>query len=311
MKIGGSPAFSYTRKLSSNQLISSLTKGEAPPKVGAIHGGEDLSPIQGIDFSPQAQTQKTPQSRSISDLTSVQVFERPLDLFLRKNNETQQSEQTSTNPPESNLSENQSIQESSSQESNEQGPSSNQNSELSKEEEKQIQELKSRDAEVVQHENAHKAAAGPYASGGPVYDYQSGPDGQRYRVGGHVNVDTSKEATPEATIQKAQVLQRAANAPAEPSGQDRSVASSAAKMEAEARKEISQKDNSSDSDTDSQDTKVQSSTVDSKNSEANSNKKLEKPSQLFNRAIKAYANTSSIASNTTLQNLNSGLRLSA
>ena len=111
--------------------------------------------------------------------------------------------------------------------------------ELTGEEKKQVDELKSRDREVRQHEQAHMAAAGSYANGGPSYEYTQGPDGKRYATGGEVSIDTSKEGEPEATIRKAQQIYRAALAPAEPSSQDRSVASKAKQMESEARAEMS------------------------------------------------------------------------
>jgi len=110
--------------------------------------------------------------------------------------------------------------------------------ELSEEEQREVTRLKSRDAEVVAHENAHLAAAGPYARGGAQYSYTTGPDGRRYRTGGSVNIDMSEEPKPEATIQKAQVIYRAALAPAQPSNQDRSVAQAAKQMENRAREEL-------------------------------------------------------------------------
>lgn len=113
-----------------------------------------------------------------------------------------------------------------------------QGKELSKEEEKEVQELRKRDREVRQHEQAHVAAASGYALGGPKYEFQNGPDGKRYAVGGHVNLDTSEEKTPEATLRKASALQKAATAASEPSSQDRAVASQASQMAAQARKEI-------------------------------------------------------------------------
>jgi len=51
-------------------------------------------------------------------------------------------------------------------------------------EEATLRELKARDAEVRAHELKHLASAGQYASGGIVYDYQTGPDGRLYAVGG-------------------------------------------------------------------------------------------------------------------------------
>ena len=110
---------------------------------------------------------------------------------------------------------------------------------LTEEEQKQVDELKARDAEVKAHEQAHIAAGGSYVRGGASYDYQTGPDGKKYAVGGEVSIDTSPvEGDPQATINKAQVILKAALAPAEPSRQDKSVASQARQMMASARKEL-------------------------------------------------------------------------
>ncbi|MBN2802273.1 MAG: hypothetical protein JXR91_04175, partial [Deltaproteobacteria bacterium] len=105
----------------------------------------------------------------------------------------------------------------------------------SKDEQKEIESLKKRDLEVKAHEQAHLAAAGGFTSGGAQFEYQTGPDGKKYAVGGHVNISTSEEKTPEATIAKMRVVQRAALAPANPSGQDRQVAAAAAQKMAEAQ----------------------------------------------------------------------------
>ncbi|MEN0021333.1 MAG: putative metalloprotease CJM1_0395 family protein [Planctomycetota bacterium] len=105
-------------------------------------------------------------------------------------------------------------------------------------EQKELQELKARDAEVRAHEQAHVAAAGALYRGGPNYTYQTGPDGNKYAVGGSVQIDTSEGRTPEETIAKAQQIRAAAMAPAEPSSQDRQIAAQAARMEADARAEM-------------------------------------------------------------------------
>lgn len=117
--------------------------------------------------------------------------------------------------------------------------SANPEDRLTEEQLKQLDELKQRDQEVRMHEAAHLAAAGQHAKGGPTFDYQQGPDGKRYAVGGEVSIDTSKIPNdPEATIQKARQIRAAAMAPAEPSSQDRQVAAQAVQMEAQARAEI-------------------------------------------------------------------------
>lgn len=113
--------------------------------------------------------------------------------------------------------------------------------ELTLEEHKQVEELKKRDQEVRLHEQAHLAAAGAHARGGPSFTYQKGPDGKMYAVGGEVPIDLSPVANdPQATIQKAAAIQRAALAPAEPSGPDRQVAAKAAALATKARQELTQ-----------------------------------------------------------------------
>ncbi|RMF77562.1 MAG: hypothetical protein D6744_11220 [Planctomycetota bacterium] len=111
--------------------------------------------------------------------------------------------------------------------------------ELSEQEQAKVRELKQRDAEVRRHEAAHQAAAGPYAAGGPSFEYERGPDGHNYAVGGEVQIDTSPiEGDPEATIRKMQQVRAAALAPAEPSAQDRKVAAQAAAAAQQAQAEL-------------------------------------------------------------------------
>ncbi|HFE37222.1 MAG TPA: hypothetical protein ENK06_02225 [Gammaproteobacteria bacterium] len=108
-------------------------------------------------------------------------------------------------------------------------------------ERKQVADLKKRDAEVRAHEAAHLSAAGKHATGGASFEYKRGPDGKSYAVGGEVGIDTSPVANnPQATLSKAQQIQAAALAPANPSSQDRQVAAQATMMAAEARAEIIQ-----------------------------------------------------------------------
>jgi hypothetical protein len=109
---------------------------------------------------------------------------------------------------------------------------------LSQEQVAQVRQLAARDAEVRQHEQAHLAASGGLAKGGASYSMQKGPDGKQYAVGGEVSIDVSPGKSPEETIRKARIIQAAALAPADPSGQDRSVAAAAQAMELQAQSEI-------------------------------------------------------------------------
>jgi hypothetical protein len=102
----------------------------------------------------------------------------------------------------------------------------------------EIARLQTTDRAVRAHEAAHVAAGGSYVQGAASFSYQSGPDGKRYAVGGEVSIDVSAERTPEATIQKMEIVRAAALAPADPSATDRAVAASATQAAAAARAEM-------------------------------------------------------------------------
>ena len=106
------------------------------------------------------------------------------------------------------------------------------------EEQAAVQKLARRDREVRAHEQAHASVGGSHA-GHPNYQFTSGPNGVRYASGGHVSIDISPvKGDPQATVEKMQQVQRAALAPANPSAQDRAVASKATAQAAEARAEL-------------------------------------------------------------------------
>jgi len=112
---------------------------------------------------------------------------------------------------------------------------------ITADQQREIAELKARDAEVRAHEAAHLAAAGGYARGGASFTYQRGPDGVLYAVGGEVQIDVAPVSQdPEANLRKAEIIKRAALAPANPSDQDRRVAAGAARMALEAQMELAQ-----------------------------------------------------------------------
>lgn len=152
---------------------------------------------------------------------------------------------------------------------------------LTEEEQKQVEELKARDREVKTHEQAHIAAGGSYVRGGASYDYQTGPDGKKYAVGGNVSIDTSAvEGDPQATINKAQIIIKAALAPAEPSSQDKAVANQARQMMSNARKELMQENKSNNS-------------VDDKSAQTDKTNKSDKSSSADNSTNKAENSSTS------------------
>ncbi|MDE7217854.1 MAG: hypothetical protein K2N20_07180, partial [Helicobacter sp.] len=112
--------------------------------------------------------------------------------------------------------------------------------ELSDEEKRVVNELASIDTKVHEHENAHLAAAGGLAQGGADYTYTEGPDGKLYATAGEVSIDTSSTGDAQKDVQKAQQIQAAAMAPADPSPQDYRVAADAAMMQMEAQMKVSE-----------------------------------------------------------------------
>jgi len=110
--------------------------------------------------------------------------------------------------------------------------------ELSFEQQREVDKLQNADLEIKAHERAHMAAGAGLVRGGASYQYQRGPDGKQYAVSGEVKIDVSREKDPKDTIIKMQQVRRAALAPSQPSAQDRSIAARASQIEAEARIEM-------------------------------------------------------------------------
>ncbi|MCJ8339265.1 MAG: hypothetical protein MJK10_12415 [Pseudomonadales bacterium] len=103
---------------------------------------------------------------------------------------------------------------------------------------KVIQQLAARDRDVRAHEQAHASIGGPHA-GSPSYSYTNGPDGRLYATAGQVSIDTSPvENDPRATLEKAQVIIRAALSVSDPSPADRQVAAEAKNIALKALSEL-------------------------------------------------------------------------
>jgi len=108
--------------------------------------------------------------------------------------------------------------------------------ELSEDEERLVSDLQSRDTEVRAHESAHQT--GGASTGAASFTYQQGPDGKMYAIGGEVSISFQAGSTPQETIANAQAVIASALAPADPSGQDMAVASSAMVMMMKAQQQL-------------------------------------------------------------------------
>ncbi|MCP5047184.1 MAG: hypothetical protein GY940_08430 [bacterium] len=104
----------------------------------------------------------------------------------------------------------------------------------------EIQKLQQLERSVREHERAHLRSARDLALSSPGYDYERGPDGQKYAVGGEVHIDGSISAgDAEETIEKTRKVQNAALAPSDPSPKDRQAASQARIIESKAHRKLS------------------------------------------------------------------------
>jgi hypothetical protein len=103
---------------------------------------------------------------------------------------------------------------------------------------KAVEELKSRDKEVRNHEAAHSTNPELIKIGSAQFDYTIGPDGKAYATGGKITLSTGNSKTPEEALSKAQALKKASMAPGEPSSQDFQALNAAVAMEFEAKNQI-------------------------------------------------------------------------
>lgn len=87
--------------------------------------------------------------------------------------------------------------------------------------ERVLAKFRKADADIKSHEQVH-ASIGPTTS--PIsYNYQQGPDGKMYAVGGHVKLDTSIPDDPKAAAFKLDQIKRAASGPMDSSGADNTI----------------------------------------------------------------------------------------
>ena len=87
--------------------------------------------------------------------------------------------------------------------------------------EKVLDKFKNTDSNIRGHEQAH-AASGTTTT--PIqYNYQQGPDGKMYAVGGHVRLDTSIPDDPKAASVKLDEIKRSATVSSDMSGADANI----------------------------------------------------------------------------------------
>ncbi|WP_419769749.1 MAG: putative metalloprotease CJM1_0395 family protein [Candidatus Marinarcus sp.] len=89
-----------------------------------------------------------------------------------------------------------------------------------------LQKFKNSDSQVRAHEQAH-ASSGAATTSAIQYNYQTGPDGKLYAVGGSVRLETSIPKDEKAAAFKLNQLQNAASAPNNLSGADAQIARTA------------------------------------------------------------------------------------
>lgn len=117
--------------------------------------------------------------------------------------------------------------------------SSSEEPELTQQEKLEVQRLRQTERSVHEHERAHQRAARDLAISSPSYRYERGPDGEKYAVGGEVNIDASLIGADAAeTAEKALRIQQAAMAPNDPSPKDMQAATKARMVESKAHRKL-------------------------------------------------------------------------
>jgi hypothetical protein len=165
----------------------------------------------------------------------------------------------------------------------------------------QIKELKARDTEVRIHEQAHATVGGQYA-GSPSYEYQRGPDGTNYAVGGEVQIDVAEiKGDPQATIEKMQTVRAAALAPQEPSSADRSIAADATQKLMAAQAELASQSADGDADSGKSTFKINSEYAEDSSTQSSETKTAKRDVEVDERAAR-IANFYQAATSPTNQN---------
>lgn len=91
--------------------------------------------------------------------------------------------------------------------------------------ERVLDRFKDMDQNVRSHEQIHATIG---ATTSPIsYNYQQGPDGKMYAVGGHVRLDTSMPSDPKAAMAKLDQIARAASGPSDLSSADMAITTAA------------------------------------------------------------------------------------
>jgi hypothetical protein len=108
-------------------------------------------------------------------------------------------------------------------------------------EQQKLADLRQRDQSVRQHEKTHQSMGGEHVRGGITYEYEVGPDGKKYAVGGEVHIDAkSVSGNARETYRKMETIKRAALAPNDPSPQDIRAAMEATRRAAAAEKKMNE-----------------------------------------------------------------------
>ncbi|MFT4763160.1 MAG: hypothetical protein ACI9OH_000245 [Oleispira sp.] len=226
--------------LANSVLPVTPTQGGLLSQVGETAGSTSFAPVEAVSSialsravpEQRAQPATAPENAGQANINVARGDANNREASTGEKNIEQGSEQDGSTPipvqpnDNSERADNESRQQARNQEQQQQ-----QDLEL-------VRSLSQRDSEVHAHENAHSAVGGQYA-GSANYTYQRGPDGVNYAVGGEVPIDVAAiPGDPAATLEKMQLVQRAALAPAEPSSQDRKVAALAAQQASQARAEL-------------------------------------------------------------------------
>jgi hypothetical protein len=229
--------------LANGVLPVTPTQGALLSQVGENAGSTSFAPIEAVTST--SLSREVPEQKAQPNFAPENAGQAVLEPNTNQGRNAQSAEASSTEPQAADAEEARAADDQNTQAKQQTDNRERESEQVQRQQERQeqqdlevIRQLSQRDAEVRAHEQAHSSVGGQYA-GSAQYTYQRGPDGVNYAVGGEVPIDVGAiNGDPRATLEKMQIVQRAALAPADPSSQDRRVAALASQLANQARAEI-------------------------------------------------------------------------
>lgn len=221
--------------------ISGISTYQQYERLTSTLGSEHTESIQKVEDHRVEDTFSTPRNDEIEDTAIISDRAKAMyeaEQFASNSQKAEATEKLIANSIEKDEKKQTAYEEKVQEDRKTEKSELTKEKDLTPEQKQEVAKMQKTDADVKAHEQAHKAAAGGLNTSAANYQYEEGPDGNKYAVAGDVSISYREGSDPEENLRNAQALKRAALAPADPSSTDKAVASSADAKIAEAQRQI-------------------------------------------------------------------------